>query len=356
MCVIIAAQTRRPELAELKDAESANSHGGAIAWVNNGMVEWSKGLTAQEIYEVSKKIELPYIIHFRIASIGPACKPLCHPFPIAPMAQTDLIGRAYSVLFHNGSWFDWQDWMIRVLLTTRLKMPGGIWSDTRAMAWLAYHANGAQIFKLLDGSKTVIFDGKGHMRFSGEGWTIEKGIRYSNTFFRHTYVPVREYEYESKWNREQFDNYNKKPIVTGPYGPGADYDPTDPFGYNERGLLNPQDQSIDIDTMPVDKKFKLLSGEFAAEPEMLPKPAKLSLVEKPGKPSPWWKYIWRKGKDNEFHRCERRGMDEAELKKLREDFDKAAAASRAKNSNALGFVNNDKALATLARRLREDDI
>jgi hypothetical protein len=48
-------------------------------------------------------------------------------------------------------------------------------------------------------------------------------------------------------------------------------------------------------------------------------------------------------------------MSEAELRKLREDFDKAAAASRGQES-LRGFANNDKALSNLARRLQNGNI
>ena len=117
MCIILLAENKQLTKGILEKAESANPHGAGIAWINQKTkkVQWIKAenLNAKKIYKIikSKKIQLPYIVHFRITSIGETCDKLCHPFSLnAKLNENELIGSSEEgVLFHNGTMRSYND-------------------------------------------------------------------------------------------------------------------------------------------------------------------------------------------------------------------------------------------------------
>ena len=77
MCVIICIEDGKyPSKSTLEDAESMNSHGGSIAWLDkNGRKNYQKGIKAKAIMKIINKQLKPKgietaIIHLRIASVG----------------------------------------------------------------------------------------------------------------------------------------------------------------------------------------------------------------------------------------------------------------------------------------------
>ena len=90
MCVIINIEKRRniQNIKTLKEAEILNAHGGSIAWLQDGKINYQKGITAKKKFNsiIEKRLKpnnvKTAIIHFRIASVGKVNKALCHPFPI----------------------------------------------------------------------------------------------------------------------------------------------------------------------------------------------------------------------------------------------------------------------------------
>jgi len=177
MCVIILCDKESgfPPLATLESAESLNADGGGIAWVEDNKVRYEKGINAKQIFELTKTIPLPAIIHFRIASIGKVNNELCHPFVINEEASTDLSGTCESVLFHNGTWSEWNELCMRAVVSKGLKFPSGDWSDSRAMAWLA-DKFGIQILSLIDSSnKIAVLTPQGILKF-GRFVEVEKNL------------------------------------------------------------------------------------------------------------------------------------------------------------------------------------
>jgi len=167
MCVIFICEEERPTEDMIKRAFERNPAGAGIAWRENirydeekkpisGEVVWEKGLDLEEIQQYAATAPTPFIMHFRVPSCGGSYNTLCHPFPIKEDAPLSLSGRTDGyVLFHNGHWTKWKDMMLETAVRRSIRLPGGRWSDTRAMAVAAAY-NGLAILEMVD-EKTVAF-------------------------------------------------------------------------------------------------------------------------------------------------------------------------------------------------------
>jgi hypothetical protein len=199
-------------------------------------VAWKKNIHAQEMFQIVQRVNLPFICHFRIASAGGVCPELCHPFPVTVDANLGLEGKASRVLFHNGTYQDWKESCMQMILSRKLYIPKGIWSDSRALAWMAFHC-GHRVLGFVNG-KIVVFSAKSIKLFGN--WVEENGISYSNTFFR----PAAQEE------------WSKKPATTNPF-------PSGPFGVeNPEGVEVGPDTEEDPSTDPF-----FVSDEFVKETE-----------------------------------------------------------------------------------------
>lgn len=189
MCIIIVCESQEISLSDLKEAERTNQDGAGIGWIDKkGRVKWSKGLTAEKVFEVQKRIKsFPYVIHFRLSTSGGYDKGLNHPFPITKEVKTSLKGSADKILFHNGHVYNWQEKCLTAMLRHKIPFLEGDVSDTRSFAWLAYHF-GEKILSLLK-EKIVVLSKTG-ADFYGEGWVERDGKTYSNSLL----IP---YEYEN---------------------------------------------------------------------------------------------------------------------------------------------------------------
>lgn len=211
MCVIILAEDSFPKPDTLRSAEALNSHGAGVAWVNEfGSVSYRKNLDAEEIITMIETgvIKLPAIIHFRIASVGAVKPELCHPFPIEDNSGLALVGDADAVLFHNGTWSEWNEHLMNGVISGELAVPDGAsWSDSRAMAVLA-NRYGYNILNLIKGNKITVLDAKGIHKF-GDGWVTVDGHTCSNNYF----VPKIEKEVSNPYSfsfSKKKDKKNKK--------------------------------------------------------------------------------------------------------------------------------------------------
>lgn len=196
MCVIYANYSGIPTLDELKRGEEKNSDGGGIAWVESGKVFWEKGLTSGEIWEILKKVKLPNMVHFRNATVGPPTPPMTHPFPLTPKVPLFLKGYSEGgVLMHNGHLSDWKKLASEACLKSGRKLPGGDWSDTRAIAWLvANFGEGlltARETDIVVGQRIAILTPDGQLKRWGASWPTkaEEGKGYIQscpTFYKPT--------------------------------------------------------------------------------------------------------------------------------------------------------------------------
>ena len=185
VCAIVPENTRLTEDQVEKMWES-NSHGAGIAWREKDakgktFVRWEKGLELEQIQKLIAETEPPYVVHFRIPSVGDDIAALTHPFTIDNKASVELSGKTYGrVLFHNGHWNSWRDSLISAAVR-KGDLPVGKWSDSRAMAYMAY-VYGLGILELID-EKVVAFGPNDIEVFRGTMWskTKEGGIWVSNT-------------------------------------------------------------------------------------------------------------------------------------------------------------------------------
>ena len=197
MCVIICIEDGKyPSKSTLEDAESMNSHGGSIAWLDkNGKKYYQKGIKAKQITRIINKQLKPKgiqtaIIHFRIASVGNVNKALCHPFEITNRVELNLSGERMStdLLFHNGTWSEYAEEMLEFLgkHNKPLTIPYGEFSDSRVMAFLAKRMGIKQMAKKVTGwNKIAVLTSDGIKRY-GTGWVKHDGNLCSNDYFLPT--------------------------------------------------------------------------------------------------------------------------------------------------------------------------
>ena len=197
MCVIICIEDGKyPSKSTLEDAESMNSHGGSIAWLDkNGKKYYQKGIKAKQITRIINKQLKPKgiqtaIIHFRIASVGNVNKALCHPFEITNRVELNLSGERMStdLLFHNGTWSEYAEEMLEFLgkHNKPLTIPYGEFSDSRVMAYLAKRMGVKKMAKKVTGwNKIAVLTSDGIKRY-GTGWVKHDGNLCSNDYFLPT--------------------------------------------------------------------------------------------------------------------------------------------------------------------------
>ena len=195
MCVIAVYSDNYPKLVDLESMEAFNSDGAGIAWIDRktNKVEWVKGLklSAKKIHKMitKKKIQLPFVIHFRISSVGKTNNELCHPFTLEKNDSNDLSGKTNEgVLFHNGTNTQWDSDLWQFCLTRNVEIPKGDMSDTRAMAYITAHLGSGYIENFCpQQDKYVIITPKG-IRTFGHFYHDSNKNFVSNTMHDNTNV------------------------------------------------------------------------------------------------------------------------------------------------------------------------
>ena len=179
MCVILVCPANvRPTQATLEACHRANPHGAGVAWRENGLVRWSKGLEPKDLSRHVLRLPGEIVIHFRWASVGEVTPKLCHPFPVTASANTGLTGRARAVLFHNGTWCDWRETLGRM---PSHRITGGPLSDTRVAASFV-DLCGVETLERLPG-RWVFFE-RDFTELFGD-WQQWGGMQVSNLHFTH---------------------------------------------------------------------------------------------------------------------------------------------------------------------------
>jgi len=167
MCLLITAEGKRPSEELLRRAARANSDGAGIAWIEGELVRWEKNVDPEVAIRLAARVPMPFLVHFRWATVGGVNTPLCHPFPVSRGVSTQAAGRARAVLAHNGHWHGWEDHSGAIAARAGVRVPKGPWSDSRAIAWVA-HLVGEEALELID-EKVAILDKDGIRRY-GTGW------------------------------------------------------------------------------------------------------------------------------------------------------------------------------------------
>jgi hypothetical protein len=214
MCVICVCEKKKPSLSLIKEMAEANKDGIGISYIKDGVVHWKKGITEEQAYIISESVDAPLIMHFRIGTWGGTSKHLTHPFPVTSNVSLALEGTTkQGVLFHNGSWNDWQD-RLWTIVTKGIKMPKGLWSDSRAIAWMVA-LYGRQVLALIPSQKIALLTPSG-AEIYGHGWEEKDGMKFSNLYFenrgynRDDVWDVDEKRWISKWEKERKDEKEKE--------------------------------------------------------------------------------------------------------------------------------------------------
>jgi hypothetical protein len=174
MCVVlICPPKQRPDLTILRACHAANPHGAGVAWRDKRRIHWRKALTPGEVNHLIQQVHGEVIIHFRWASVGGVEPLLCHPFPVTAEAALGYEGLCKSVLFHNGTWGNWES------AQEIIGDLDGPMSDSRAVAALVHH-KGSKPLKKLPG-RWAIMHAK-EIELFGD-WQPWRGFLVSNTSF-----------------------------------------------------------------------------------------------------------------------------------------------------------------------------
>lgn len=187
MCVIMVSEDTRSTAEMVRAGWEANKHGAGFAYRGEGKVHWVKDASLDQMIAAAAELPMPYVLHFRIPSCGGAEKELCHPFVVDKSATCHIMkgSTAGNVLFHNGHYHAWQTELKDICGRFRVKLPRGHWSDTRAMAWMAY-MYGEAILDVL-GEKLVLFGPKTLNVYGREGdhdWHMHNGVIVSNSIWK----------------------------------------------------------------------------------------------------------------------------------------------------------------------------
>ena len=183
MCVILACKNKKPSLEILRKCHNKNGDGAGVAWFNvENKAQYRKGLIdADEVHKFVQHLELPFVIHFRAASIGGKSLLLTHPFEISKESPLKLEGATDKLLFHNGHVSDWDMYLAAANID---RVPNDTMSDTRAMAMIVANDN----TKFLQRAKGhyVVLDSKDQNFYLFGRFDDEDGIAYSNLFWKYT--------------------------------------------------------------------------------------------------------------------------------------------------------------------------
>jgi hypothetical protein len=185
MCVIMIAGKVRPTEEMVRRAWDSNKDGFGIAYWDKGEVVWEKGvMEVEKAVELCEKTPLPYVAHWRVASIGGVKPSLTHPFEVSAKVNLALKGRTkVGVLFHNGHWAPWNEKVLDAAIYSNTKLPSGSdWSDSRGMAFLV-HIYGPEVMNLLTTQKGVFVTPKMFDIFTGPGWEKINEVWCSNDYF-----------------------------------------------------------------------------------------------------------------------------------------------------------------------------
>jgi len=203
MCVIAIYEDNYPKLKDLQDMENLNNDGAGFSYIKNNKLyfEKSMNLTAKMIIDKIKinKIKLPIIIHFRIKSSGILSDSLCHPFIISKNSKTlnKLKGNnVKSILYHNGTYREWQEDLKQICILNKIKIPNGDLSDSKALSFIC-SIMGDNYLNVIDTESRFIIQTKDKILKFGKWSEIDK-VSLSNE--NHI---KKDYSFNNDWNFEK---------------------------------------------------------------------------------------------------------------------------------------------------------
>ena len=206
MCVIIYAPIgTKFDMKDLRDAFDYNDDGAGIAWLQNGLVSYSKGYTTFDDFTKNMKsiiddTSMDRVIHFRITSRGKTSKTQCHPFLLSDDSKDagilDYCGDR-TVLFMNGT-------IMNQKLITGLNDTASFIIDTLYDSSLKFNNDAdLNIIDELTGAKWAIMSTDG-VSLVGD-FTLVNGLYYSNTYHMWS-----KWVYNDDFTYDNCESYGKK--------------------------------------------------------------------------------------------------------------------------------------------------
>lgn len=205
MCFAAVCFSRKLTKEELKNAEKVNSDGGGIAYVKKGVIHVEKGLTAEQLYEISQREQLPQLIHLRLRSAGGVGAYYCHPFVISTSTTNfRKLATKNPVIIHNGHVSEYE----ALYYLTFEEKPKNL-SDTQAVAKILALKKDFNILNFLGGKFAILFTNK-KFKLYGD-WTNDNGVYVSND----SHKPVKKIlawdsQYNFFYNEEFFEKEEVK--------------------------------------------------------------------------------------------------------------------------------------------------
>ena len=212
MCIAIIADKTFPSEVTLRLFEARNSDGIGVAYRDNGIVNWSKGIDLTDLLDIGANTNGPWLIHMRLATVGSPSKALAHPFPLS--GSLEINGSGEDVLIHNGHWKDWQ----QNLLLKGNKIPRGEYSDTRAIAVMTgWYGSGFLDVYGDDLGSVALMTSDTISRYGRWYWDKRDSIHISNTHGLYESITVKSarkgekdqkiYEDIRDWSDKRIANY-----------------------------------------------------------------------------------------------------------------------------------------------------
>lgn len=184
MCIIAVCLKRKMTPGEVHECWKTNDDGAGIAWMENDKVRVKKGFMKEDDFkafyqEFPENIE--HVAHFRTSTAHGVVPELTHPFVINTDSPNVIEYEGDdSVLFHNGIWSDWEKQTFQFFLNNGVRVPDGVWSDSRALAVICNRL-GTNVLALVSGKFAIVT--KTGIFVRGD-YEREEGILFSNSGYK----------------------------------------------------------------------------------------------------------------------------------------------------------------------------
>ena len=228
MCIILTCEPGcRPKDSILETCFSNNPDGAGLMWIEDGMVQTSKGYDdAGTLLEMVHSVPLtsPLCIHMRIATSGGIDAGVCHPFPLCYDLSALHAGdvECSAALMHNG-----------VIASMPTDDDAGI-SDTvsfvvsvvtpmyRAGEDMSSRAFKRRIRRAAPHNRFAILTSDGNVSRIGDGWEcVDRGVYASNDTWRYDRAFFKVNRFFSYYDTRAYGYYDRDD--DGEYVPYGDY-------------------------------------------------------------------------------------------------------------------------------------
>jgi len=212
MCQIAICNNRKITRNEIERFWNANSDGAGVVWKYGSRVLFKKGImNKNDLIKFLEKINPPYIVHFRLASIGERKPELTHPFLCSE--ENPLSGelkKGQLLLFHNGHDSKAVEMLMIAKFVKGEEFNYKHISDTRAIAILISKL-GPNILEHFSGKFVVVnwvFNIKTYGRFiENDGILLSNGIS-TEYFYNYDYFDEERCKFKENPNLCPTKNYH----------------------------------------------------------------------------------------------------------------------------------------------------